>query len=131
MLLTDSRSCQATDATAVVAFVASIVSSVTRKGALLTTDEFRRSLAGPQPPPGLSPALLALWHDGRGDWDDAHSVAQEVHSRDGSRVHAYLHRKEGDDANAHYWYRRAAVSPFQGGLDEEWTAIVADLLQGS
>ena len=96
MLLTDSRSCQATDATAVVAFVASIVSSVTRKGALLTTDEFRRSLAGPQPPPGLSPALLALWHDGRGDWDDAHSVAQEVHSRDGSRVHAYLHRREGE-----------------------------------
>jgi hypothetical protein len=94
----------------------------------MTFDAFHRSLAGPTPPDGLSPALVALWHDGRGDWDQAHHVAQDVHTRDGSHVHAYLHRKEGDEANAHYWYRRAHVAPFVGSLEDEWTAIVVTLL---
>jgi len=94
----------------------------------MTFDEFRASLAAPGPPLGISNALLALWHDGRGDWAQAHRVAQEIHDEAGSHVHAYLHRKEGDESNAHYWYRRAHVTPFDGGLDEEWRDIVRKLL---
>ena len=41
-----------------------------------------------------------------GDWDEAHRMAQDVGGTDGAWVHAYLHRKEGDLANARYWYRR-------------------------
>jgi len=44
----------------------------------------------------LDGALLALWWDGRGDWERAHEVAQEVSGADGAWIHAYLHRKEGD-----------------------------------
>jgi hypothetical protein len=95
----------------------------------MTFSEFRASLASAAPPSGLSPALLALWHDGRGDWDQAHQVAQDVHDNAGSHVHAYLHRKEGDEFNANYWYRRAQVPPFTGSLDDEWRDIVGKILE--
>ena len=87
---------------------------------------FRASLEGPTPPPGLSLALEALWRAGKGDWDGAH--AQHDERGAGNWVHAHLHRKEGDLANAGYWYRRAGKPVAQGSLDEEWTAIVAALL---
>ena len=80
---------------------------------------------------GLSGALLALWWDGKGDWDQAHDVAQNVGGREGAWVHAYLHRKEGDLANAGYWYRQAGRQTATGDLRAEWEAIVAELLQGS
>ncbi|MEO8482897.1 MAG: hypothetical protein ABI634_11855 [Acidobacteriota bacterium] len=95
----------------------------------MTPDEFRASLAAPAPPSGISSALVALWYDGRGDWSEAHRVAQDVHDERGAHVHAYLHRKEGDDSNAHYWYRRAGAPPFVGSLDDEWKHIVRLLLE--
>ena len=85
-------------------------------------------MSGAAPPPGLSSALLALWHDGRGDWDRAHETAQSVEDGEGAWVHAYLHRKEGDAANAAYWYRRARRPIATGTLDEEWESIVTALL---
>lgn len=72
--------------------------------------------------------LQALWYDARDDWDRAHALAQEAGGRDGAWVHAYLHRKEGDDGNARYWYARAGRQAAAGGLDEEWTEIVRTLL---
>jgi len=55
---------------------------------------------------GLSPALAALWHERRGDWTAAHEAAQADGGRDAAWVHAYLHRVEGDEGNAGYWYAR-------------------------
>jgi hypothetical protein len=89
---------------------------------------FRASLTDPVPPPGLGPALQALWHDGKGDWAGAHELAQRDGGGDGDWVHAYLHRKEGDLGNAGYWYRRAGKPVARGPLDEEWAAIVSALL---
>ena len=63
----------------------------------------------------LSGPLLALWWAGRGEWEKAHEVAQEIETRDGSWVHAYLHWVEGDAFNAAYWYRRAR-RPVAGGI---------------
>ena len=73
----------------------------------MTLEEFTATLEGKTPPP-VSPPLVALWHDGKGDWNRAHEVAQDVDDETGAWVHAYLHRKEGDESNAAYWYRRAA-----------------------
>ena len=84
-----------------------------------------------QPPTELSLPLVALWWDAKGDWTKAHDSAQQDESRDGSWVHAYLHRKEGDSSNAGYWYGRAGKPHFGGSLDEEWAAIAAALLQES
>jgi hypothetical protein len=93
----------------------------------MNIDEFRASLDEPQSP-DLPPLLRALWLDARGDWKGAHEVAQECEGREGAWVHAYLHRKEGDQSNAAYWYRQAARSPCRDTLDEEWETIARDLL---
>ena len=77
---------------------------------------------------GLSGPLTSLCIEKNGDWDAAHTLVQGIPSREGSWVHAYLHRKEGDLANAGYWYRRAERSMPGVGLDEEWEAIVRELL---
>lgn len=69
----------------------------------MTFETFRQSLTAAEPPAGLSLALLGLWWDAKGDWTMAHESAQQDEGPDGSRVHAYLHRKEGDAGNADYW----------------------------
>ena len=94
----------------------------------MTPDTFRRSLDKPAPPAGLASALEALWWDAKGDWDKAHERAQADNDAEGAWVHAYLHRKEGDLANAGYWYREAGRSKATGELEAEWAAIVATLL---
>jgi hypothetical protein len=76
----------------------------------------------------LQGALLALWWDSKGNWEKAHEVAQDVAGSDGAWVHAYLHRKEGDEGNAGYWYRRAGRMAAQGDLKLEWEAIVREML---
>jgi len=89
---------------------------------------FRASLATDQPPPGLTPALLALWWDANGQWERAHDLAQRDGGGAGDWVHAYLHRKEGDFGNAGYWYRRARKPVAAGSPEYEWEAIAAALL---
>jgi len=69
------------------------------------------------------PLLLALWHDRRGHWDIAHEIAQSVVSEQGSALHAYLHREEGDESNALYWYRRARRTMPTGSIEDEWAAL--------
>ena len=68
----------------------------------MTLDDFRKSLAEAQPPAELNVAQAGLWWDAKGDWKRAHESAQQDEGRDGSWVHAYLHRKEGDQNNAEY-----------------------------
>jgi hypothetical protein len=89
---------------------------------------FQDTLSAEQPPPGLSELLRALWLDAKGDFDAAHGIAQDVDTPDGARVHAYLHRKEGDLTNARYWYRTAGVSVESGSLSAEWKALVQRFL---
>ncbi|MDO8541221.1 MAG: hypothetical protein Q7S40_12355 [Opitutaceae bacterium] len=96
----------------------------------MSFDEWRESIGRDKAPPrGSSLALQALWHDAHGDWECAHNVAQDDKGRDGSWVHAYLHRKEGDLANAGYWYARAgrAAPAPKVGLAEEWAEIARTL----
>lgn len=93
-------------------------------------DAFRRSLAQAEPPQGLGLAARGLWWDAKGDWDKAHGCAQERDDVAGAWVHAYLHRKEGDAANAGYWYRRAGKAPATSSLAQEWEAIARALLEG-
>lgn len=89
---------------------------------------FKETLAGSQPPAGVSLALEALWWDAKANWDKAHERAQEREDAAGMHVHAYLHRKEGDPSNAAYWYRRAGAKPSELPLDEEWEALVSSFL---
>ncbi|MGE0771221.1 MAG: hypothetical protein AB7K37_05885 [Cyclobacteriaceae bacterium] len=89
---------------------------------------FRRSLKNDHPPKDLTPLLEALWFVGKDDWDRAHEIAQEDHSDEGSWVHAYLHRVEGDVSNALYWYGRAGKKMPTCTATEEWRQITERLL---
>jgi len=89
---------------------------------------FRSSLADNSPPRELSPALSALWHEAKDDWQRAHNIVQEEADRNSAWVHAYLHRKEGDFDNAGYWYRKAHQPASEQSLSQEWEAIVSALL---
>lgn len=65
------------------------------------------SAAGRVPPQSLAvfQGLLFLWHD---HWALAHEVAQSREGEpDHDLLHAVLHRREGDFANAGYWFRGA------------------------
>jgi hypothetical protein len=96
---------------------------------LMTLDEFHQSLTATHPPDGLSHALAGLWWDANGNWTRAHESAQQDEGVEGSWVHAYLHRKEGDQGNAAYWYSRAGKPVCREPLDAEWLSIVKALLQ--
>jgi hypothetical protein len=96
---------------------------------VVTPAQFSESLAGAAPPSRLQPALQGLWWAAKGEWDRAHKIVQDEDGGDAAWVHAYLHRVEGDLANAGYWYRRAGKAIASGPLDEEWQAIATDLLQ--
>jgi hypothetical protein len=90
---------------------------------------FERSLADAAPPAGASLAVQALWWGGRGDWDRAHDCAQRGEGDAACDwVHAWLHRQEGDEGNARYWYGRARQAPASGAPEAEWRSIAASLL---
>jgi hypothetical protein len=99
---------------------------------IMDLGEFRSALADDAPPEGVSPLLRAMWlaaNDPDGDgWHAAHALAQDDPSAEGSWVHAYLHRVEGDLANAGYWYRQAGHPACSAPLTEEWNDIVRALL---
>jgi len=99
---------------------------------MMRVDAFARSLSAAAPPERANLALQALWWAGKGEWERAHRCAQQGEGDPGSDlVHAYLHRQEGDTANARYWYRRVGQSLPAMSLPEEWNAIAAQLLSPS
>ena len=43
----------------------------------MTLEEFRATLSA-SAPPAVTPALIALWWDAKGDWARAHETAQDI-----------------------------------------------------
>ena len=80
-------------------------------------------------PPTAVPALRAIWHALRGEWDAAHELAQARDDQDGAWVHAWLHRIEGDLGNAAYWYSRARRTMPRGDTRAEGLDIARTLLE--
>jgi len=94
----------------------------------MTFEEYIKSIEADRPPSGISETLRSLWWDKKGDWDRAHSIAQDIPSVQGSAVHAYLHREEGVLWNADYWYTRAGRTRPDVALDIEWQQLVDEML---
>ena len=81
-------------------------------------------------PDQLNPYLQALWYDATGDWNTAHEIVQQMDDQMAARIHAYLHRKEGDDWNSRYWHRQAGSSyPENMSLEQEWEYLVNMLVE--
>ncbi len=92
-------------------------------------NSFVASVSEAHPPVSISAYLQALWYDAKGDWDASHDIVQDLPDAKASWIHAYLHRKEGDNGNARYWYSRAGKTFPKVSLSEEWEQIVSELLE--
>ncbi len=90
-------------------------------------ETFQQSIKATTPPVNLTVYLLAMWYEGHGDWNMAHSLVDSLEDSTACWVHAYLHRKEGDVWNADYWYRKAGKKRPDISLQEEWNTIVKAL----
>lgn len=96
----------------------------------MNLEEFKETLHNQSPPENINEELKALWYDRNDNWEKAHEIVQNLPSENAAWVHAYLHRKEGDEANANYWYRRAHKEFSKLSLQNEWEEIVYFLLHG-
>ena len=80
-------------------------------------------------PAGLSPEAASLWHAKHGNWEAAHNIAQEIHTKTGSWIHALLHVIEGDQWNADYWFSKAGRPSHEPEeIDKLWDEIAAVVL---
>lgn len=91
-------------------------------------EEFSKTISDPVPPAMLNQYALALWHDANGDWEKAHSQVQDIPGETAAWVHAYLHRKQGDEGNAGYWYHRAGKKMPGHSSEKEWEEIAKAVL---
>ena len=58
------------------------------------------------------------------DMEKSHEICQRYEGAEPyDWIHALIHRIEGDDANASYWYRRAGKVRHSGSVEEEWKII--------
>lgn len=93
-----------------------------------TYQEFANTLTASSPEADWPLALQSLWWDAKGDWNASHDIAQDMHNRIGSWIHAYLHRKEGDDWNAGYWYRQAGRTFPESTFEEELQELMESVI---
>ena len=89
---------------------------------------FTNSLDQAEPSADLPPPLRALWHQAKGNWDQAHRLVQGEKTEAAAWVHAFLHRVDGDADNAGYWYGIAGREHCAGSLSSEWEEIAGELL---
>jgi hypothetical protein len=69
--------------------------------------------------------VLAVQRADQGDWNGAHEIVQDIDHPLAAWVHANLHREEGDDGNARYWYREAGRPFTNAGFRDERAEIAA------
>jgi len=103
------------------------ISKLIENDDFMEIEDFKKSLQDDQPSL-IDAYLVSLWHDKKGNWDMAHEIVDALDDAKAARIHAYLHRKEGDLWNADYWYRRADAIRPDISLDEEWELLLSEYL---
>ncbi len=91
-------------------------------------EEFNSTLNAAKPPVEWPNYIQALWWACKEDWHTAHNLVDQSTDLKSKWIHAHLHRVEGDQWNANYWYRQANKSMPITSFKEERTAILSTLL---
>ena len=71
--------------------------------------------------------LKALYLIQEGEWHQSHDIIEKLDTPKAAWIHALLHRIEGDQWNADYWYRKAGKSRPSLSTDQECAAIISEL----
>ena len=87
-------------------------------------DDFIKLTKKSEPSDKLSGIHLAIWYAVKDNWNMAHNIVQDINTETASWIHAYLHRVEGDLANAQYWYKRANKGPYSESFESEFNDII-------
>lgn len=76
----------------------------------------------------IEEALEALKADGLAvgpAWERSHQLAQDHEGEPAyDQLHAFLHRIEGDEFNAAYWYRRSGEAVFDGNIVQKFDLLI-------
>lgn len=59
-------------------------------------------------------------------WEEAHEIAQNISTPEGSYWHAIVHRQEPDAGNSGYWFRQVGAHPIFPALLDEAARIGVD-----
>ncbi len=76
-------------------------------GGTCSSEEARRLLQASRLPPAVRAGLYLYFSC----WSEAHGVAQDLDTPEGSYWHAVVHRQEPDAGNSGYWFRRVGQHP--------------------
>lgn len=87
--------------------------------------------SGSPPADNFSGSLKALWYVGMGNWETARDLCQSLPDPAGARIHAYLHRVDGDLSNARYWYSRAGEQMPETSTQAEWEILLERAIDGT
>lgn len=71
----------------------------------------------------------ALWHIHHNEWEEAHNLIQDLDDSLSCIIHAYIHKVEGDEWNAKYWYAKGGRRSNTMGKEEEFSFLVHKSLQ--
>lgn len=63
------------------------------------------------------------------DWEAAHRLVQDYSDPLSCQIHGYLHRIEGDLANARYWYQRAGMIMPENSIAQEINRLLGKLTE--
>lgn len=73
--------------------------------------------------------IIAIQAALNGDWHGAHNIVQSYNDTTANRVHAVLHKIEGDEGNSRYWYARTAGGHYEdfSNANEELKVILRSI----
>lgn len=99
----------------------------------MTADELAASAkSDPAPPYGISDEACALWHLKKGNWEQSHNIAQDIHTPMGSVIPpALIHVIKSSQGNANYWFSMAGKpSRRMSYIDTLWDEITGQVCEG-